>query len=471
MKLWLYLHFPRLLLDNIQCLQPQIQPLPVALVYQEHQKEWLLQCNETALSQGLEVGHSAVLAHTLVNDVVLMPYSEEKESRVLTRLAERLYLSVDKQVLFKPQGIAIELDSLLKLYQGTQPLIDHLKEELDTLGVSYQMSLGFSARSAQCLACAGIEQLSTDRCVIEYELGHLPIKQLLLSSQIEKRLLSTGIHQLKQLWSLSAADIGKRFGAGMVDDIQRLKGNEPQAFDFFRPRDAFITQLDLVTEIQHWQGMLFPLKRLLQELEQFLYQRQKVIRQLTIELQHRDIEPTSVPLKLASDSWRESEFLNLLQLQMNRYPLTAPVIAIEMRALELFELTRDSGSLLTKGVAHQQTVTELVSRLQARLGEKAVYSPQLSSDPRPLINEQRAAQMTTLTVQRHAPRRPLWLLTEPELVQIEHWQLLEGPERIQSGWWSTSEVCRDYWLAKDEQQRLGWLFFEKSHWFLQGWFS
>ena len=72
-----------------------------------------------------------------------------------------------------------------------------------------------------------------------------------------------------------------------------------------------------------------------------------------------------------------------------------------MRALELFELTRDSGSLLTKGVAHQQTVTELVSRLQARLGEKAVYSPQLSN-PRPLINEQRGAQMTTLTVQRHA---------------------------------------------------------------------
>ena len=471
MKLWLYLHFPRLLLDNIERLQPHIRRLPVTLVYQEQQKEWLLQCNDTALSLGLERGQSTVLAHTLVTNTVFMPYSEEKESRVLMRLAERLYLSVDKQVLFKPQGIAIQVDSLLKLYQGIHPLITHLKEELGALGMSYQLSLGFSARSAQCLACAGIEQLSTGRRVIEHELGHLPIKQLLLTPKTEKRLLNSGIHQLKQLWSLSAADIGKRFGSGLVDDIQRLKGNESHAFEFFRPRDAFITQLDLVTEIQHWQGMLFPLKRLLQELEQFLYQRQKVVRQLTIELQHRDIEPTTVPLKLAADSWRASEFLNLLQLQMNRHPLNAPVIAIEMRAHELFALTRDSGSLLTKGVAHQQTVTELISRLQARLGEKAVYSPQLSSDPRPLLNEQRVAQMTALPAQQDAPRRPLWLFTDPDVVKIEDWQLLEGPERIQSGWWSSPEMKRDYWLAQDKQQRLGWLYFEDGCWFLQGWFS
>ncbi|MGM0481758.1 MAG: Y-family DNA polymerase [Pseudomonadota bacterium] len=475
MSLWLYCHFPQLLLDTMRRIHPAIDDYPVAFYQQQKQhKELVTQCNLKATKMGVEKGQTQVLAQTIASDLICHPYSADKESQALKCLADRLYQSVDKQVLFQPQGIAIAVDDLLRLYQGLEPLLEHLEERFKELQLTYSFSLAHGPVAAQCLARAGAEQLSADRKAIQRAVGQLSIQQLNWPSKIVEKLYKSGIKQVQQLWAIPAAQIGKRFGANLIDELLQLKGEQQQSYHYYRPAEQFFMSLDLVTEVERWQGLLFPLKRALNELEHYLYQRQKVVRELEIRLHHRQQQQTTVPLKIAGDSWRASQFLQLIQLQMNRYPLKHPVLALTIQAPQLYELSRQSGQLLTEASTHQGDLPELLTRLQARLGENSLHSPSLSSDIRPLRNEKfaSAGAVTSVTNSSTAPiKRPLWLLPQSEVIDIQQWTLVEGPERLETGWWDDNPYQRDYWLARDPERRLGWLFFQHQQWFLQGWFS
>ena len=236
---------------------------------------------------------------------------------------------------------------------------------------------------------SSVEQLSTDRWDIHQALADLPVEQFGWNAKRVEKLKKAGIKTLQNLIQIPTAQIGKRFGNELVKTLAVLRGEQKSSVHFYQPAERFYVSFDLVTEIERWQGLLFPLKRALKELEQFLYQRQKAIRQLDITLHHRKQQQTLIPLRLASDSWRASQFLQLIQLQVDRYPLKQPVMALSLRADDLHELDSDSGQLLADASRHQGDLPDLLSRLQARLGERAVYSPALSSDFRPLLNEQK----------------------------------------------------------------------------------
>jgi protein ImuB len=76
----------------------------------------------------------------------------------------------------------------------------------------------------------------------------------------------------------------------------------------------------------------------------------------------------------------------------------------------------------------------------------------------------------------------LWLLTAPrtltarqELPQY-HGPLtvLSGPERIETGWWDGQPARRDYFIARNPQGEMLWIYRELAqpdHWFLHGHFG
>lgn len=476
MNLWLYCHFPQLLMDTLVRLNPTAKELPVAFFSScARSREIIVQCNLAAATLGVEKGHTQALAQSFAENLICHQYQPEKEAQLLGLLAEKLYQSVDKLVLLEPKGIAISINSLLRLYQGVEPLWLHLASLFEHWQLQVSMSLGHSLEAAKCLAEAGAEQRCTDKELLLEVLGELSVTQLGYDEKTVGKLQKTGIQQLKQLWLLPPKQVGKRFGSQLVEQLSALKGELPAAVSFYRPKEHFSLMLDLVTEIEHWQGLLFPLKRALKELEEFLYQRQKALRQLTIQLHHRpqkdDLRVTEVPLKLASDSWRASQFLQLIQLQMNRYPLPQPVIAITVSAQQLFDVSSSNGQLLADKAVQSEDLAELLNRLQAKLGNAAVFSPAIAHDLRPLYNEGKQAAGQDLLVPSVILKRPLWLLPTAERVDISCWRLLEGPERLQTGWWDGCAYDRDYWIAEDALQRQGWLFYQNQQWFLQGWFS
>jgi protein ImuB len=78
--------------------------------------------------------------------------------------------------------------------------------------------------------------------------------------------------------------------------------------------------------------------------------------------------------------------------------------------------------------------------------------------------------------------RPLWLLPRPSPLRADGASpqidtpitLLDGPERVETGWWDDFDVKRDYFVARDGSGTKVWLFRERTgrrDWFLHGIFG
>jgi protein ImuB len=70
--------------------------------------------------------------------------------------------------------------------------------------------------------------------------------------------------------------------------------------------------------------------------------------------------------------------------------------------------------------------------------------------------------------------RPSWLLPKPRRCTIEDYEILAGPERIESGWWDGRDCRRDYFIVRDTHGSTLWAFHEykpRRGWYLHGIFA
>ena len=85
-----------------------------------------------------------------------------------------------------------------------------------------------------------------------------------------------------------------------------------------------------------------------------------------------------------------------------------------------------------------------------------------------------------LSVVRRGLRRPLWMLPEPALLPVKQGYplhqgrltLIEGPERLETGWWDEHGIARDYYTAVNPRGMRLWIFRNrKATWYLHGIFG
>ena len=75
----------------------------------------------------------------------------------------------------------------------------------------------------------------------------------------------------------------------------------------------------------------------------------------------------------------------------------------------------------------------------------------------------------------------MWLLPQPQALNTQQGRpyyaglltLIQGPERIESGWWDQHPVIRDYYIAHHPCGHLYWLFkhLKEQRWYLHGLFA
>ena len=74
----------------------------------------------------------------------------------------------------------------------------------------------------------------------------------------------------------------------------------------------------------------------------------------------------------------------------------------------------------------------------------------------------------------NSPLNPTWLMAGPEALTVQHnipfykspLTLLDGPHRIETGWWGEAMgdgklVLRDYYIARNAQTGLVWIYRER----------
>lgn len=474
-KLWWYLLTPALLLDEQLALQQQEQRRqPQVLCENEGQRgRTVVQLNPAAIAAGIQRGMPEVLAQTLAPTLQSRDYDPSRETTVLQRLAQWLHQDIAQIALYPPNGLLFEVAGLRRLYGDYLELEQRLHQRLRRLGVRYILTAGDSPLMARVFAQAGQSGVVASRSQRQQRLAQINIAQSLLPLVSQQRLQELGIATLGALLKLPEAELGARFGRAILAYLAELKGQLCPPQQWYQPPETFTERLDLLTEVSSWQQLLFPLRRLLQQLEAFLQSRQWSVTQLILCAYHRDKSQTQVTVAFALPLWRQRDMQQLVQLQLERHQLPSPALEIAVQAKTFSAREAQHQSWVAEPHTEkyaQHDLQALLGKLQSRLGEQAIRQAQAQADWRPEAAQLWQPQLST----EAAPAdlvRPLWLLPEAQPITLDNWQLQWGPERIQTAWWDAEAVGRDYFIALDAQQRQGWVFQSQQQWYLHGWFS
>lgn len=466
MQLWLYLHFPTLQLDALFADHAE-QPIVIV----DGQRFQIVQVNPPAFALGIKAGMGLGSASALCRDLQVHPYDTSQEQQTLVDIAQWLYLVTSDIVLQPPQGILLKVTDMLCLYGGLEAYWQRLSRHLNTLGYRYCYSTGFSPYSAILLAKSATMLISDDKERLLATIRPFPLACTELADKSVSALQRVGVSTLADLLSLPMAELARRFDIDLVNYVGRLLGQFKHPMAFYHPPEKFHRYLELLYEIENTQWLERPLKTLLERLESFLTLRDHVAYELQLTLHQRDNQIDTVTFTSACGDSMAKRWLILCQLTLETLKLSAPVQGLTLAIIRGGPLEATSRDMFN-GPQGQLSSLELIGLLQAKLGKDKVCKVLLSQDPRPEKATQLCDPSASINNPISATRcRPSVLLPAPEPLQ-EKIAIIQGPERLVTGWWDGDDITRDYFIARSDKGRWLWVFRNQDkQWFLHGQFS
>lgn len=471
--LWLYLHFPHLLLDHIRRTREEVG----ALVIVEGSGQKVIQACPEARDQGVHAGMRLKTALSLVPELGTVRADQQQEARILEDQARWLYRYAAHIVLVPPDGLMAEIGSLKRLYGGLPAAWQTVEQALDERQLTAWPGLGHTPLAARLIARAGKGECTDDKGHIQRTLDQMPLLAAEFDARTCTRLQRLGLNTLGEVFALPAAELARRLSPETLARVQKIQGTRPDPQAPWQPPHQFRQQADFVQEIEQSQGLLFPLQRILTELEEDLCWRQQETDSLLLVLRHRHEEPTRVRIRTSGPEHRADAFLNLVRLRFEQQPLRAPVVSLQLSVKRFLGREAATGQdLLGETQDLNEAWHTLMSRLQARLGDQALKQLSPQADHRP----ERAWSASGVhrnnrpagTTANQLPRRPLWLLQGPQPLTEAPIAWFAGPERISGGWWDGQRVHRDYYIAQLSSGQLAWVFRDiREGWFVHGWFG
>jgi protein ImuB len=475
---WLAVHLPALPLEVYERALETPRPLAVS---DRRRIERILLCNRPAWELGVRPGMPVGGALTLVVDLRVLPRRDQAEREALERLAAWCGRFSPDVSLSPPHALILEAGRSLRLFGGAEALLADLSEGLAGLGYRTRCCLAPTPGGALVLAAARLQGVIPDEGALRSALSRLPLPALDLTEGEVDDLRRMGLRRVGQLLRLPRTGLSERLGPARVLYLQRLLGEAPDPRPTFEPPVRYSGRLELPAELLHLDALIFPCRRLIDELAGLLLGREVGVQRLDWRLEHPDgMEDTRFTLGAARPERDAALWLSLLRERLERLRLPAPVRAVSLAADDLQPLAPESLTLFPETAGAPTPDPALLDRLRARLGAKAVRGLALVADHRP-ERAWRWCNPGEPAASKGRPDRPLWLLPEPRPLQVRGrrpWldgalDLGEELERIETGWWDGFEVARDYFVATSVRGERLWIYREmygSRSWFLHGLF-
>ncbi|KPQ01119.1 DNA polymerase Y family protein [Marinobacter sp. HL-58] len=471
--LWLYLHFPHLLLDHIR----RSRENHGALVVVEGSGQKVIQACPEARAQGVQAGMRLKTAISLIPELGMVRADHQQEARILEDQARWLYRYAAHIVLVPPDGLLAEVGSLQRLYGGLSAVWQTVEQGLNERQLNAWVAVGHTPLAARLIARTGKGECTADKGHILRTLGQMSLLAAEFDDKTRIRLQRIGLNTFGEVLALPSNELARRLSPETLAHVQKIQGNRADPQTPWQPPHYFRQQADFVQEIEHSQGLLFPLQRILSELEEDLCWRQQDTDSLSLVLRHRHQEPTRLRIRTSGPEHRADAFLDLIRLRLEQHPLKAPVTSLVLLVKRFLGREAATGQdLLGETQDLNEAWQTLISRLQARLGENALRQLSPQADHRPerswLASDVLARHKPWVQDHSRLPRRPLWLLKGPQALTETPPVWLSGPERISGGWWDGQRVHRDYYIAQLASGQLAWVFRDiGGGWFVHGWFG
>lgn len=473
--LWLYLWLPRLQLET----QAPDDERPTAVV--DERDNAVVQLNEAAQKEGIALNMGLATAAALCRDVQLLPYQVALEDHRLEELAQGLYDLSGDISLDPPCGLWLGASRMVMYHNGFSNYCKSIEHFLHRQTLSFRMASGHSPLAAKLLIHTSDGMLEEDPKVLQRAIRAGRLTATGLPKHTREHLHRLGIKTLGELLDVPLNELSRRFDQTLVHYIGRLSGQLPHPLPFYQPPDYFRRYRELPHELES-SDLLAPwIEHLLEEMEDFLQRRDQVVERIELSLLLRSRDPLPLTIGAAQGESRAERWWPLVQLTLERHPLEAPVSGLVLTARTLLPRPGHHQDLLDHRQGSALEPAQLVALLQARLGQERVRGLAVGEDFRPmhasieqppLVRSTRASQSTEPNPPLPPALRPAFLLTEPEPYR-QPLEIVQGPERITTGWWDGEPQVRDYYIARNANGQWCWAFREpnRAGWFLQGYFA
>ena len=520
--LWLALHLPLLPLEAFcATLAADAAPRPVALLA-EHQ---LTQINALAAECGLRPGLKRATALALAPDLLIAESAPAREAAALQAVAHAALAFTPCVTRQDAQTLLLEVQASLRLFGGLPALRQRLVEALAPLGHRVQMAAAPTARGAALLAQWNprgggdlvLGEHATQRSALQALLDAAPVGLLGPGSEHGQALQGMGLHTLADLRALPRAGLARRFGEGLLVDLDRALGRRADPRRWLGLPATFESRLELHTRAENTEQVLHGAAVLLARLVAWAQAQHARVGAFTLRMLHERQRQTTAPptllrVELAEPALDAVHLQGLLRERLARCQLAQPTLELQLLCRDVVAGHAPNGELFPTAASQAEGLARLLERLRARLGDEQVQCLVPVADHRPERASRRVPAQTgpmgpmgptgsrPASVGRAAAgptaaatlgalplHRPAWLLPEPQplaeheglpLLQGHALQLLSGPERIEAGWWDGAPAARDYFIAGAADGSLVWVWRARLpvqrgevNWYLQGRFA
>ncbi|GAD88501.1 MULTISPECIES: DNA polymerase Y family protein [Vibrio] len=500
MNLWLYIHFPKLQLDTLfadstldsatsskvafdpqaknelnnqplhhQLIHSQPKHSPAICIVDQHK---IIQLNQAASDKGIKLGMGLGSAASLCAELQVFPYQQQIEMDTLQQIAQWLYVYTSDITLFTEQGLLLKVSNMLTLYRNLDSYWKTISQHLNQLHLHYHYATAFSPLAAKLLAETHCDRITDDPDVIEQSILQRPLIATELSAANIEKLARIGVHNLTQLTALNMTDIARRFDIQVVNYVGRLLGQFKHPVQYYHPPAHFNQHLNLLYEIEHTHCLIAPLTRLLGQMESFLKLRDKVAYEIQLSLYQRDQSLQEITFYSAIGDYLSDKWLALSTLTLESTQISSPILSIRLQVIRMGETPATNTDLFDQHTGETSPL-ELLSLLQAKLGKDAVQGIASNHDPRPEISSTYIPAFSK--PEKHTTQtklsRPSFIYSKPKPLHSKV-EIIQGPERIHSGWWDGNSINRDYFVAREHTGRWLWIYKNPAkEWFIQGVFS
>jgi protein ImuB len=472
--LWLALRCSHLALELVTAIRAPAGPLVVR--QQGANRQRVFDADPAAHRLGVRRGMSMKQAQLLVPELAIVDRDEVGEAEGLERLAHWAMQFTSQVVVQSPQGLLLEIGASRRLFGGMAALHRQIITGCEQIGHAPRSAIAPNPQAAWWCSALPQALVITQNRELRTALAALPLSCLELPSKQRQALGRMGLPYLGECLRLPRAGLRRRFGAEWVERLDRALGHSPDPRPCFRPPHRFAARLELPAEVDNCSGLLFGLRRLLQELGGVLLGADAAVDRLMLTLEHADLPPVDIALQLLEPQRDPGYLLELWRERLEREALQAPVLSLRLASVE-FQPAGHANLGLFGHASGRAEGPALWERLQARLGRDAVRRLGVLADHRP----ESAWSLDDSADGAPPGQRPLWLLDPPERLRQGPegpWRdgplrLEQGPERIESGWWQGRWVRRDYFIATDSHGARLWLFrqADERDWYLHGRFG
>ncbi|MBT8103589.1 MAG: DNA polymerase Y family protein [Gammaproteobacteria bacterium] len=464
----------------------------MAIVEEQQGIHRVLLADRQAQAAGVMAGQSANAALALLPTLQLEERSPLREQQALEALANWLERFSSFICIADHDVLLLEIAGSLRLFGGLRPLREKLSQGLRQHGFDASLAIAPTPLGATWLARAGRRACIRDEQNLKRELRHLLLAHLNWPEGLCASLTGMGVTTVGDCLRLPREGFVRRFGVEHMLELDRALGHLPDPRNSWRAPERFCADHEMTEEQSDRELLLNICRELLLLHEQFLLVRQLGTQRLCFSFFHLKGSATELRLGCARADRCAERWLELLRIRFEQLALPEPVIAIRLQSGMTQALQAESARLnfhaATGGPMRRYSIAQLAERLSAHIGDQSVHSLNLVAEHRPqfawrtqsLLSDW--ASSTLSEVRRHL-RRPLWMLPEPVLLPVNNGyplhqgmrlRLLDGPERLETGWWDEDGISRDYYTAVNPAGMRLWVFRNRSQsssWYLHGYFG